>query len=338
MTNETKSETTRGEPEAMASIGSVFAPAGILLDHADLAYNPCDDIIFPTIVATPGRLSDPADRYYMYYAPHDSPGGICLAHAPAISGPWTEHVGNPVIGRSWPPHYSVGHVSAPDALWVSAESRLFVYYHGDNDQTHYATSCDGVHFDYGGVAVDQTFYRDFAEDVYDRVFYGRVYEHEIAAKGSRYVFLFARSSDQGLHTQGIYLSWSDDARRWSRPVRLIERTAGARFICSPCLFSLNGRHYVAYHAELEGSEADPGAHTDIFVDEVDAELTGSVPLGTLLSHREFPGPNRRVSDPLLINEDGRIYLVMAIASRLNQIFALATADPSDLARALAARA
>ena len=315
-------------------IESVFEPGGIILDYADLSYNPCDDIIFPSIVKTGGHLSGSLDAYHMYYAPHDPPGGICLAHAPAIEGPWTEYASNPMITKDWPPHYEVGHVSAPDAIWVQGASQLFLYYHGDNDTTHYATSKDGMHFEYGGVAVDQTFYGDFMEDQYDRVFYGRVFEHGIPSGENGYIFLFARSSDQGLHKQGIYLSWSRDARKWSRPTRLIAPTGGARFVCSPCFFSLHDKHYVAYHAEFHDPVADPVAYTDIYVVEVDATLSACKPLGKLMDHGFYEG-NPRVSDPCIVIENGIAYLIVAIDKRLNQRFALAKADADELARALA---
>jgi hypothetical protein len=180
----------------------VFKPGPVLLEHRGLAYNPCNDVIFPSIVKAKGSLPDPRDAYYMYYAPHDSPGGICLAYAPAIEGPWKEHADNPLIRKDWEPHYRVGHVSAPHAIWVPEESRLFVFYHGDNDQTHYAVSRDGLNFDYGGVALNQTSYADFAKGTYDRVFYGRVFTHRIPSKDSRYVLLFARESNQGPHRHG----------------------------------------------------------------------------------------------------------------------------------------
>jgi hypothetical protein len=68
-----------------------FRHFGVLLDYEGLRYNPVDDIIFPSIIRTDGwRPAIPA-RYFMYYAPHDQPGGICLATADRVTGPWTEY-------------------------------------------------------------------------------------------------------------------------------------------------------------------------------------------------------------------------------------------------------
>jgi hypothetical protein len=279
-------------------------------------------------------MRNPANVYYMYYAPHDPPGGICLAHAPALSGPWTEHIGNPLIKNDWPPHYKVGHVSAPHAIWVSGESRLFVYYHGDNDQTHYAVSENGIDFTYGGVALDQSDYTDYLPGVYDRVFYGRVYEHRLPSRDNQYIMLVVRQSVQGAHKQGIYLSWSQDARNWSQPVRIIEPSGNAGVVWSPCLFRLRERYYVAYHVEFQSSATDPNPHTDIWVDEFDADFTVRKPLGPMLDHRLFGETNTRVADPLVLVEDGTVNLVVSIDTWFNQRMALATATVADLERAL----
>lgn len=316
------------------SIASVFRRGTILLDPKDLAYNPCHDVIFPSVVATAGRIRDAADAYYMYYAPHDAPGGICLAHAPALAGPWQEHPGNPLITNAWPPHYKVGHVSAPHAIWVTGESRLFVYYHGDNDQTHYAVSQDGVNFTYGGVALDQSDFADFVPGIYDRVFYGRVFEHRLPSKDNTYIMLVVRSSNQGPNKRGIYLSWSQDARRWSPPVPVDGLSGAAATAWSPCLFHLRGKHYVAYHADASVVASDPKPHTDIRVDEFDADFAVRKPLGLMLDRRLFGADNARVSDPLVLVERDTVYLLTAIGDRLNQRIAMATASLADLERAL----
>jgi hypothetical protein len=321
-------------PAAESSLEAVFQPGPVLLDYKNLRYNPANDLIFPSIVRAEGCLLNPMDAYYMYYAPHNAPGGICLAHAPSIEGPWKEHANNPLIQKDWPPHHQVGHVSAPHAIWVAEESRLFVFYHGDNDQTHYAVSQDGIGFTYGGVALDQTDYADYVEGTYDRVFYGRVFEHRIPSKESRYVLLVARSSNQGPHRNGIYLSWSKNARDWSQPVRVIQPAGGAFFVCSPCLFTLQGRTFVAYHSEFAAPKPDGQGHTDIWVDEFDAEFAVRRPLGKLVDHRLFGQTNPRVADPLVLIEGDVAYMVLAIETRLNQRFALAKADLKALQRAL----
>ena len=65
-----------------------FANPRIILDYEGLGYNPCDDLIFPSVVDASAFSPEPLGRYYLYHAPHNAPGGICLAYADAIDGPW----------------------------------------------------------------------------------------------------------------------------------------------------------------------------------------------------------------------------------------------------------
>ena len=59
----------------------------MVLDYKDLKYNPCNDILIPSVIAT-DQLQKPLGRYYLYYAPHNAPGGVCLAYADSPAGPW----------------------------------------------------------------------------------------------------------------------------------------------------------------------------------------------------------------------------------------------------------
>src|SRR5687768_13345545 len=64
-----------------------------------LRYNPTNELIFPCVRGVYDKLSSYRGRYYLYYAPHDAPGGICLAYGNSLAGPFTEHPANPIIGR-----------------------------------------------------------------------------------------------------------------------------------------------------------------------------------------------------------------------------------------------
>lgn len=58
----------------------VFKHHSIVLDYKNLKYNPCNDVIIPSVIRTE-HLDKPLGKYYLYYAPHNAPGGICLAYA-----------------------------------------------------------------------------------------------------------------------------------------------------------------------------------------------------------------------------------------------------------------
>src|SRR6266567_5812290 len=69
----------------------IFKYKGIILDDKDLRYNPHQDLIFPSVIAAHDYFISSRGRYYLYYAPHDAPGGICLAYADNPAGPWREY-------------------------------------------------------------------------------------------------------------------------------------------------------------------------------------------------------------------------------------------------------
>ncbi|RFC75206.1 twin-arginine translocation signal domain-containing protein, partial [Streptomyces sp. AcE210] len=106
-------------PSASAAPGGFpdYKYVRTLLTPSQLKYNPTGEIIFPTVRGVYDKLASPLGRYYLYYAPHDAPGGICLAYGDSLEGPFTEYPANPIVSNKWDPHYSVSHVSSPHVLW-----------------------------------------------------------------------------------------------------------------------------------------------------------------------------------------------------------------------------
>ena len=306
----------------------VFGQGAIILAHSELAYNPCNDLIFPCVINAQDCFSDPLGKYYMYYAPHNAPGGICLAYASSLRGPWIEYGKNPLIVNQWLPHHDAEHVSSPHAIFIPEESRLFLYYHGDNETTHYASSKDGVTFVYGGVAIDWNMLPGS-----DVTAYARVFRHTMPSTGSRYVMLFAGlryfpGSWDSYESHGLYSAWSMDAKQWqveSKPIVShldIEDTA---FVWSPFLFSWKSRSYVVFHKDFFDARLPGGMNTDLYYVEVDADLHPVSPLRLFCSRHIFGHESGRVSDPCLLCEDDTLYLFAAIGPRLSQSIGLATA-------------
>lgn len=142
---------------------------GKILEYSKLRYNPVDDIIFPSVIRSPeGKHS--LGKYYLYYAPHNKPGGICLAYADKLKGPWTEYANNPIIPNQWSDHYSVSHVSSPHVTWNDAAQLYMLYFHGENSTTRIAVSTDGISFSYHGIAIEASQFVDITEASYARVF------------------------------------------------------------------------------------------------------------------------------------------------------------------------
>ena len=265
-----------GETKGLENRLPVFGQGTILLSHSKLAYNPCNDLIFPSVINAHDFTSNPLGKYYMYYAPHNAPGGICLAYASSLHGPWIEYTGNPLITNQWLPYYDVGHVSSPHAIFIPEESRLFLYYHGDNDTTHYAVSEDGVTFTYGGVAIDHNMLPGS-----NLMAYARVFRHTPPDSSFRYVMLFTSltyvpGSWDSFASYGLYRAWSNDAQNWHVNETPIishhDLDNSVYFICSPTLFSWQGELYVVFHKDWKDDKVQGGVYSDLYAIEVDAGL------------------------------------------------------------------
>lgn len=293
-----------------------FRHLGVILDHAALRYNPVNDVIFPSIVPTLGWGGPNAPRYFMYYAPHDAPGGICLATADRVAGPWREHESNPLITNNWGANYSVSHVSSPHAVWNSDENLLFLYFHGENDTTRLATSVDGFHFDSVGPVVTTA---DF-DDV-DESSYARVHRCDLPGSDARWIMLLMG------HRRGnrpILFASSRDGCKWTtRREPLIMPPPGYGNIGSPWYFPWRGKHYILAHTHPEGDER-PCASIHAY--EVDEAFTRTRHLGRLYDRRSVSPDNQCHFDAHPIEEDGVLYLVTTIGTRLNQRIALAVQD------------
>lgn len=295
-----------------------FRYHGEVLNPANLRYNPHPDIIFPSVIrAEP--LSSPLGRDYMYYAPHNAPGGLCLAYADSPEGPWTEHSENPLVTNDWPPHYQVSHVSSPHAIWNREEGKLFLYFHGENNTTRFATSSDGLHFDYGGVAVTTA----MLGEGFKEASYARVFRHAVPGTDGRYIMI-VMGNDHG--TRNLYLACSPDGRAWiARQRPLVTPPPGNNQLGPGWLVSWRQRLFLIVFANLDTSpEYQP--ISDLHLYEVDEALSQVQYMGPLLDHTIAGPENRRLSDPCLLEEDDRWYLFLNIGRRLNQRIGLAVAS------------
>ena len=302
-----------GAADAAADALPAFHHLGVVLDYRGLKYNPCDDVIIPSVIKAYQRFPKPLGRYYLYYAPHNAPGGICVAYSDALEGPWKEYTGNPLIQRDWPPHYKVSHVSGPEAIWIEEEHKLFLYYHGENNTTRYASSTDGVHFTYEGVAVTTQMFDDTTEASYARVF-----RHPIAGKDNRYLMLLM-GNEKG--TRKIYLAWSKNGRQWEtqrQPLFGPQTSTGQ--LAQAWLFLWQGKQYLVYHDYDEKG-------TDLQVSEVDPAFQHVRYIGIFYDRRSVSPDNVAQMSPCIVEEEGKLYLFTNIGPRLHQKIALAIAEP-----------
>lgn len=301
-------------PPASIAVLPTFQHQGVVLDYQDLNYNPCNDVIIPSVIAT-DELQKPLGRYYMYYAPHNAPGGICLAYADSPAGPWKEYAANPLITRQWAPHYDVSHVSGPHAIWMDEQRQLFLYYHGENDVTRIAWTTDGIHFEYEGVAVTTKMFDDISEASYARVF-----RYTLPGKDNRYVMLLM-GNNRG--TRRIYLAWSRDGRTWeTRRSPLVDPPLGTAQIAQAWYFPWQGRHYLIYHGHL----TDSFQTANLYASEIDAAFERPTCLGLFHDHTTAGPDNVAQMSPCFLAADGKLYMFSNIGPRLNQKIALAVAE------------
>lgn len=287
-----------------------FGPPQALFAEGSLAYNPTNEWIFPSPIEAAGRLPNPLGRWHMYYSPHDRPGGICLAYADDLRGPWHEYSNNPIIDCVWAGHYQVSHVASPHPLWQADEERLLLWFHGENDTTRLASSADGIHFDYEGVAVTtESFRPDMMEASYARVF-----EHAMPSKGNRYVMMLMGRIEQTRH---IFLAWSEDARQWrtqfepmiSPPEHLPNGQTSA-----PFLQRLGGQLYVCHHVDWTA----PGEplRANLYATPVDEELRQAGESFVFLAAKDELPDHGRLADAYFAEQDGERYLFYITGRRL----------------------
>ena len=308
-----------GGGAAAVGILPPFRYLGIVLDPEGLRYRPHPDIIHPSVIETGSSWGRPLARYYMYYAPHDAPGGVCLAFAEKPEGPWHEYDHNPVIGRDWLPHYQVSHVSSPHAIWNPEEQRVFLYFHGENDTTRFAVSRDGIHFEYGGLAVNTTMF----EAGLTEASYARVFRHTTTDGKGPYVMLLMGNCEG---TRNIYMAWSKDGRHWE-PKReaFITPPPGTNQMGPGSFVEWNGQLYLICFANREDSAVhDP--ISDLYLYRVSPNLDRVACLGLLMPHETAGADNARICDPCVLRTRERLYLFINVGRRLNQRIALAVAD------------
>ncbi|MDR1269522.1 MAG: hypothetical protein LBK82_08355 [Planctomycetaceae bacterium] len=294
-----------------------FRYHGVVLQASDLKYAPHDDVIYPAVFATEKRIEQPLGKYYMYYAPHDIPGGICLAYADKPEGLWKEYSENPIISKTWEPHYRVSHVSGPDVIWNEEEKKLFLYFHGENNVTRLASSEDGIHFRYEGEVIDTKMFPSLSE-----ASYGRVFRYVLPGKNNKYIMLLM-GNDNG--TRRIYLAWSSDGRKWeTRPKAVMDPPPETDQTAGAILVQWKGKIYIIAHANNSRAAFNEGY--DLYVGETDVSLEKVQPLGKIFERTAVSPENPAVMSPTLIELEGRLYMYFNIGARLRNKIALAIAE------------
>lgn len=286
-----------------------FRHLGEPLDWANLEYNPTKELIFPSIRRVAGRISQPRADWYLYYAPHNDPGGICLAYADSLTGRFTEYPDNPVIPNVWAPHYSVPHVSSPHAHYNAADRHIYLYFHGDNRTTRVARSADGVHFEYVATVVTTAMMPAGVSEAS----YARVFDHPTDPE--LYIMLLMGNQSG---TRKIFIGWSHKLTSgWKvKPKPLLTPGPGEGGQLSGAHYwSRNGGGHVVYHS---------GAGT-MHVADVGLGFDRERHLGVLHSPLSGSPDNGRAAAPSFAEDGGRLYMFYEAGRRDHTRIALAGA-------------
>ncbi|MFI6229495.1 hypothetical protein ACIBCR_19520 [Micromonospora echinospora] len=277
-----------------------------------LRYNPTGEFIFPCVRGVYDKISNYRGRYYLYYAPHDAPGGICLAYADRLEGPYTEYANNPIVDR-YLPTTTVSHVSSPHVVWDAPTKQFYMYFHGENYTTRVARSTDGIRFTDETPILSTRLVPNTTETSYARVF-----EHSVAGKGNRYVMVFMGNTP-GSNSWGsrkIFWGWSPNG--WSGwqfdPNPLVSPSGdGLTDISAPHLLKRNGTTYVAYH----------GGDGNMYLTEIGNNFDREVHLGVF--HRPIASDNGRVAAPTFGTDGGVSYMLYEAGHRLDARICVARA-------------
>ncbi|SDK89016.1 hypothetical protein SAMN05216298_1868 [Glycomyces sambucus] len=282
-----------------------FTRLGAAMDKSTLSYAPARrEIIFPSIRHVAGRVQNPLGAWYMYYAPHDDPGGICLAYADSLAGPWKEYSANPIISNTWLPHYpTVPHVSSPHAHW--ADGRMYLYFHGDNRTTRVATSTDGRSFTYGGTVLHTSMLPSNVTEAS----YARVFPHPTQSGVNIMLFMGNQAG-----TRKIFIGWSHSLTSgWQfKQQPLISPAAGeGGQVSGAHYWSQNGGGHVVFH----------GGDGAIRVARVGTGFDREEHLGVL-----YKDPvATRAAAPSFAEENGRMYMFYEAGARSSTNIAIARA-------------
>jgi hypothetical protein len=143
----------------------------------------------PTLIRAPLWLPDPPGRYLLYFAHHEGES-IRLAASDRLGGPWRLHDSDPLTladsGFALDPpgdldldaearaYIDAGadgyypHIASPDAWIDRRQRRIRLYYHGrllnGLQRTRVALSADGLHFEAGKEILGLPYLRIFRHD------------------------------------------------------------------------------------------------------------------------------------------------------------------------------
>jgi hypothetical protein len=238
---------------------------------------------------------------------------------------------------------TASHISACHVFWNDIDNKYFMYFHGPNSTTHYATSDNLVDWTFGASILNSKQFSPLGEECS----YGKCFEHEIPGLGNKYVFLMMNQEGQ---IRRIYWAYSNDGKNWTAvPKPLVSPdldykkipgtnvkpdyagTFGTQYgnVAAPYLIERNGRYFVLCH----------GSSGNMFAIEVGESFDMEVHWGIYhyasqcLIETDDEGHRTavpRIASPQFIQDDnGKYYMFFEAGSRLGSNIAYMKEDDDD---------
>ncbi len=315
-------------------------PVGFITAINEYQYKaPSNEYIFPSVLDTKdftvnGKFlnnQDTLGRYYRFYTPHENPGGMFLATAPTLDGPWTER--NTVIDLNWAKAVSgsnvntADHISACQVVWNEVYNKYFMYFHGPNTTTHYATSDNMVDWTFGASILNAQHFGTKGNEAS----YAKVFEHAVPGLNNKYILMLMIAES---NMRKIYWAHSPDGIEWTcikkpliSPDLNFKKIPGTDIkpsywgsfgnnVSAPAFMKSNDRYFVFFH----------GSKGNICVAEVGESLDMEVHWGESLKAADViidkdingnPIAVPRVAAPVFLkNDQGKWYMFFEAGGRL----------------------
>lgn len=263
----------------------------------------------PSLIRAPEWLPDRLGNYYLYFGHHQGEY-IRLAYADRLEGPWTVHSPG-TLQLDETPCY--GHIASPDVHIDEANRRLVMYYHGPALERE-ALADDPLHRRYPAVNNQRSFVA-FSDD-------GIHFTSNDEMLGPSYFRVFRHGGwTYALGMPGIFFRSRDGI---------------SNFEYGPVLFSQDQRHTavlvegdtlsVFYSQAGDCPEHILCATIDLAADWNNWQA--SEPVSVLLPEMDYEGADlpleasqrgaihsraRQLRDPAIFQENGRTYLLYAVA-------------------------
>jgi hypothetical protein len=291
-----------------------FTYQGVVLTPDDIAYNPKDDLIHPSIISTE-HMTNPRGKYYLYHAPHYHIG-ISMAYADSLDGPWVHYENNPVIKGP----------SSPDIHWNEEHGKYFIWAHHNNTYTDLYTSDDGINFTKHLTAITASTIGT------KNATYTRVYEYAISGLGNKYIMLYS-GKDLTNGIRSIWLAHSKDAYNWVQlQTPLVSPSSNEQMdIYGPSFMRYEDQNYMIYqdNASVESGGKSGGNIKYVAVDDAFTPVGSGGERFLLLDPPASSPVNDRYRGGEFYQEGNTIYLFSGASFKNNEIIILATAEVTD---------